>query len=42
VPCQIIFTNYLPHGPTRKIDRKTLRENAISDVGAASDWRHNV
>jgi long-chain acyl-CoA synthetase len=29
VPCQIIFTKSLPHGPTGKIDRKTLRANAI-------------
>lgn len=29
VPCQIIFTDNLPHGPTGKIDRKTLREKAI-------------
>jgi long-chain acyl-CoA synthetase len=28
VPCQIIFTDNLPHGPTGKIDRKTLREKA--------------
>jgi acyl-CoA synthetase (AMP-forming)/AMP-acid ligase II len=30
VPCQIIFADNLPHGPTGKIDRKTLRENALS------------
>jgi long-chain acyl-CoA synthetase len=30
VPCQIIFADHLPHGPTGKIDRKTLRENALS------------
>jgi long-chain acyl-CoA synthetase len=30
VPCQIILTEELPHGPTGKIDRKTLRENASS------------
>jgi acyl-CoA synthetase (AMP-forming)/AMP-acid ligase II len=30
VPCRIIFAENLPHGPTGKIDRKTLRENAIS------------
>ena len=28
VPVQIIFTENLPYGPTGKIDRKTLRENA--------------
>jgi long-chain acyl-CoA synthetase len=28
VPYRIIFTDNLPHGPTGKIDRKTLRENA--------------
>jgi long-chain acyl-CoA synthetase len=30
VPYQIIFTESLPSGPTGKIDRKTLRETAIS------------
>ena len=30
VPSQIIFTESLPCGPTGKIDRKTLRETAIS------------
>jgi acyl-CoA synthetase (AMP-forming)/AMP-acid ligase II len=30
VPCQIIFADNLPHGPTGKIDRKTLREHALN------------
>jgi long-chain acyl-CoA synthetase len=30
VPCQIVLTGNLPHRPTGKIDRRTLRENAIS------------
>jgi long-chain acyl-CoA synthetase len=30
VPAQIIFTESLPHGPTGKIDRKTLREKALA------------
>jgi long-chain acyl-CoA synthetase len=30
VPSRIIFAESLPHGPTGKIDRKTLRENATS------------
>ena len=34
VPCQIIFSDNLPHGPTGKIDRKTLRENALSSTSA--------
>jgi long-chain acyl-CoA synthetase len=29
VPAQIVFTGNLPHGPTGKIDRKTLRANAM-------------
>ena len=29
VPSKIIFREELPHGPTGKIDRKTLREHAI-------------
>jgi long-chain acyl-CoA synthetase len=29
VPANVIFAEDLPHGPTGKIDRKTLRENAI-------------
>jgi long-chain acyl-CoA synthetase len=33
VPCNVIFTENLPHGPTGKIDRRTLRENAIREVG---------
>jgi non-ribosomal peptide synthetase component E (peptide arylation enzyme) len=30
VPHRIIFAESLPSGPTGKIDRKTLRETAIS------------
>jgi acyl-coenzyme A synthetase/AMP-(fatty) acid ligase len=30
VPNKIFFTESLPHGPTGKIDRKTLRETATS------------
>jgi long-chain acyl-CoA synthetase len=30
VPTRIIFTESLPHGPTGKIDRKTLREKALA------------
>jgi long-chain acyl-CoA synthetase len=30
VPRQILFTENLPYGPTRKIDRKTLRDDAGS------------
>jgi long-chain acyl-CoA synthetase len=30
VPARIIFTDSLPHGPTGKIDRKTLRKNALA------------
>jgi len=30
VPCRVIFTQDLPHGPTGKIDRRTLRKNASS------------
>jgi len=30
VPCHIVLAENLPHGPTGKIDRRTLRENAIS------------
>jgi long-chain acyl-CoA synthetase len=29
VPCGIVITEELPHGPTGKIDRKTLREQAL-------------
>ena len=29
VPCRIVFTASLPYGPTGKIDRKTLRANAL-------------
>jgi long-chain acyl-CoA synthetase len=29
-PTRIIFTDNLPHGPTGKIDRKTLRERALA------------
>jgi long-chain acyl-CoA synthetase len=36
VPCQIIFTESIPCGPTGKIDRKTLRENAIRQFDEAS------
>ena len=32
VPHQIIFTENLPYGPTGKIDRKTLRENALRQI----------
>jgi long-chain acyl-CoA synthetase len=32
VPCRIVLTEDLSHGPTGKIDRKTLREHAISGV----------
>jgi len=38
VPCRIIFAENLPHGPTGKIDRKTLRENAISRFDNFSDF----
>jgi long-chain acyl-CoA synthetase len=38
VPCRIIFAENLPHGPTGKIDRKTLRENAISRFDKFSDF----
>jgi long-chain acyl-CoA synthetase len=30
VPTRIIFTDSLPHGPTGKIDRKTLRKRALT------------
>jgi long-chain acyl-CoA synthetase len=30
VPARIIFTDSLPHGPTGKIDRKTLRKKALA------------
>jgi acyl-CoA synthetase (AMP-forming)/AMP-acid ligase II len=30
VPTRITFTDNLPHGPTGKIDRKTLREKALT------------
>lgn len=30
VPTRIIFTDSLPHGPTGKIDRRTLREKALA------------
>jgi long-chain acyl-CoA synthetase len=33
---KIVFTENLPHGPTGKIDRKTLRENAISQITSES------
>jgi long-chain acyl-CoA synthetase len=36
VPAQIVFTEHLPHGPTGKIDRKTLRANAIKGSGDSS------
>ncbi len=36
VPCQIIFTEDIPYGPTGKIDRKTLRQNAIRQLDEAS------
>ena len=29
-PTRILFTESLPHGPTGKIDRKTLRETALT------------
>ena len=29
-PTRIIFTDNLPHGPTGKIDRRTLREKALA------------
>jgi long-chain acyl-CoA synthetase len=32
VPGSVIFTEDLPHGPTGKIDRRTLRENAIGQA----------
>jgi acyl-CoA synthetase (AMP-forming)/AMP-acid ligase II len=37
VPAQIVFTEHLPHGPTGKIDRKTLRANAIKGSGDSSN-----
>jgi long-chain acyl-CoA synthetase len=37
VPHHIIFTENLPYGPTGKIDRKTLRENALSQIKSESD-----
>jgi long-chain acyl-CoA synthetase len=37
VPHHIIFTENLPYGPTGKIDRKTLRENALSQIKNESD-----
>jgi long-chain acyl-CoA synthetase len=30
VPARIMFTDSLPHGPTGKIDRKTLRQKALT------------
>jgi long-chain acyl-CoA synthetase len=30
-PRQIIFTDRIPHGPTGKIDRKSLRKSALAD-----------
>jgi long-chain acyl-CoA synthetase len=32
VPDQIIFSENLPYGPTGKIDRQTLRENALRQI----------
>jgi long-chain acyl-CoA synthetase len=41
VPDQIIFSENLPYGPTGKIDRKTLRENALGQIERQSyDSRH--
>ncbi len=41
VPDQIIFSEKLPYGPTGKIDRKTLRENALRQIERESfDSRH--
>jgi long-chain acyl-CoA synthetase len=37
VPHDIIFTGNLPYGPTGKIDRKTLRENALRQIKSESD-----
>jgi long-chain acyl-CoA synthetase len=37
VPGRIIFAENLPHGPTGKIDRKTLRENATRRFDKSSD-----
>jgi long-chain acyl-CoA synthetase len=37
VPCRIILTENLPYGPTGKIDRRTLRANAISQTKSESD-----
>ena len=37
VPYRIIFTDNLPHGPTGKIDRKTLRENSLMTNQEAMD-----
>jgi long-chain acyl-CoA synthetase len=38
VPCQIVLTGNLPHGPTGKIDRRTLRENAsVSSPGTGGE-----
>ena len=36
-PCEIIFTRNLPYGPTGKLDRKTLRENALRQSEGKSD-----
>ena len=36
-PYEIIFTKNLPYGPTGKIDRKTLRENALRQSEGESD-----
>ena len=32
VPRRIIFVENIPHGPTGKIDRKTLRANAVGQL----------
>ena len=41
VPDQIIFSENLPYGPIGKIDRKTLRENALRQIEQESyDSRH--
>ena len=36
-PSEIIFTRNLPYGPTGKIDRRTLRENALRQSDGKSD-----
>lgn len=42
VPDQIIFSENLPYGPTGKIDRRTLRENALRQIERESYDSRNL